>query len=80
MIRGHVSKQGSRLLRWALCEAIQHQPAAVEAENPAFDVTPNRYIAAVITERGIATAPYPASLQKLGEQNASELQPAIASR
>jgi site-specific recombinase XerD len=27
MIRGHVSKQGSRLLRWALVEAIQHQPA-----------------------------------------------------
>jgi transposase len=27
VIRGHVSKQGSRLLRWALTEAIQHQPA-----------------------------------------------------
>ncbi len=26
VIRGHVSKQGSRMLRWALCEAIQHQP------------------------------------------------------
>jgi len=25
--RGHVTKQGSRILRWALCEAIQHQPA-----------------------------------------------------
>src|SRR5436309_1535159 len=24
--RGHVSKQGPRILRWALCEAIQHQP------------------------------------------------------
>src|SRR5438874_11646138 len=55
-------------------------PDGIRVENPAFDVTPNRYIAAIITERGIATAPYPASLQKLGEQNASELQPAIASR
>ena len=27
VIRGHVSKQGSRMLRWALVEAIQHQPA-----------------------------------------------------
>lgn len=27
VIRGHVSKQGSRMLRWALIEAIQHQPA-----------------------------------------------------
>jgi transposase len=25
--RGHVTKQGSRILRWALIEAIQHQPA-----------------------------------------------------
>ena len=27
VVRGHVSKQGSRLLRWALIEAIQHAPA-----------------------------------------------------
>src|SRR5438105_12519570 len=27
VIRGHVTKQGSRILRWALVEAIQHQPA-----------------------------------------------------
>jgi transposase len=27
VIRGHVSKQGSRTLRWALTEAIQRQPA-----------------------------------------------------
>ena len=27
VIRGHVTKQGSREVRWALIEAIQHQPA-----------------------------------------------------
>ena len=26
--------------------------------NPAFDVTPNRYVTAIITERGIARAPF----------------------
>ena len=26
VIRGHVSKQGSKMLRWGLTEAIQHQP------------------------------------------------------
>ena len=26
--RGHVTKQGSRLLRWALTEAVQHVPAS----------------------------------------------------
>jgi hypothetical protein len=25
--RGHVTRQGSRMLRWAVCEAIQRQPA-----------------------------------------------------
>jgi methylthioribose-1-phosphate isomerase len=32
--------------------------------NPAFDVTPNRYVSAIITERGVARAPYTESLAK----------------
>ena len=37
----------------------------VNVANPAFDVTPARLIAAIITERGVARAPYERSLQKL---------------
>jgi methylthioribose-1-phosphate isomerase len=37
----------------------------VHAAHPAFDVTPNRYIRAIFTERGVATAPYTESLRKL---------------
>jgi methylthioribose-1-phosphate isomerase len=37
----------------------------VPAAHPAFDVTPHRYIRAIFTERGVATAPYTQSLQKL---------------
>jgi methylthioribose-1-phosphate isomerase len=37
----------------------------VPAAHPAFDVTPNRYIHAIFTERGVATAPYSESLRKL---------------
>ena len=37
----------------------------VHAAHPAFDVTPARYIAAIITERGLARAPYLESLAKL---------------
>jgi methylthioribose-1-phosphate isomerase len=37
----------------------------VPAAHPAFDVTPNRYIAAIFTERGVAKAPYTESLRKL---------------
>jgi len=40
-------------------------PEGIEARNPAFDVTPNRYVTAIITERGVARAPYTESLRKL---------------
>lgn len=39
----------------------------VPAAHPAFDVTPNRYIAAIFTERGVAKAPYTESLRALAE-------------
>ena len=45
----------------------QMVPDGVSVENPAFDVTPAKYVAAIITERGIARAPYEDSLQKLKE-------------
>jgi methylthioribose-1-phosphate isomerase len=40
-------------------------PAGTAVENPAFDVTPNRYVSAIITERGVARAPYEQSLKAL---------------
>jgi methylthioribose-1-phosphate isomerase len=43
----------------------QMVPDGVSVENPAFDITPARYVAAIITERGIARAPYVESLRKL---------------
>ena len=43
----------------------QLTPDGVSIENPAFDVTPHRYVAAIITERGIAKDPYAESLRKL---------------
>ena len=46
----------------------QMAPEGVGVENPAFDVTPNKYVAAIITERGIARAPYVESLRRLAEQ------------
>ena len=45
----------------------QMVPDGVEVENPAFDVTPAKYVAAIITERGIARAPYAKSLRELAE-------------
>jgi methylthioribose-1-phosphate isomerase len=40
-------------------------PENTEVENPAFDVTPNRYVTGIITEKGVARAPYEESLPKL---------------
>lgn len=40
-------------------------PAGVQVANPAFDVTPQTYITALITEAGIARAPYTESLPAL---------------
>jgi methylthioribose-1-phosphate isomerase len=40
-------------------------PEGVSVFNPAFDVTPARYIAAIITEKGVARPPYEESLSAL---------------
>jgi methylthioribose-1-phosphate isomerase len=40
-------------------------PQGIQVANPAFDVTPNRYVSAIVTERGVARAPYTESLRKL---------------
>ncbi len=40
-------------------------PAGIRVENPAFDVTPHRYVTAIITERGVARTPYTESLRGL---------------
>jgi len=43
-------------------------PDETRVENPAFDVTPNRYVGAIVTERGVARAPYERSLRALMEK------------
>ncbi len=40
-------------------------PAGVRARHPAFDVTPARLVGALVTEKGIARAPYEQSLPRL---------------
>jgi len=42
-------------------------PEGIKVANPAFDVTPHRYISAIITEAGIAREPYDLSLNALFE-------------
>ena len=42
-------------------------PAGVSARHVAFDVTPHRYITAIVTDRGICRAPYAESLRRAVE-------------
>ncbi len=44
---------------------VQLAPAGIKVRNPAFDVTPNRYVTAIITERGVAEGDYQQELAKL---------------
>lgn len=39
-------------------------PAHFKARNPAFDVTPHRYLSGIVTEHGIARPPFNASLRR----------------
>ncbi len=41
-------------------------PKGAKARNPAFDVTPNRLITAIITEKGIVKPPYNVNLKGIG--------------
>jgi methylthioribose-1-phosphate isomerase len=49
----------------------QMVPDGVGIENPAFDVTPAKYVSAIITEKGIARAPYQESLGRLAAKEST---------
>ncbi len=49
----------------ASIQGIRIAPEGVHAAHPAFDVTPQRYISAIVTENGIARQPFVESLAKL---------------
>lgn len=45
-------------------QGVAIAPAGIEAANPAFDITPNKYITAIITEGGIIREPYGEGIRK----------------
>jgi methylthioribose-1-phosphate isomerase len=49
----------------SLIGATQVTPEGASVANPAFDVTPAKYVTAIITEMGIAYPPYAQSLRKM---------------
>ena len=43
-------------------------PEGVPVANPAFDVTPHRYVTGIITEEGIVYPPFDVGLQRVKER------------
>jgi methylthioribose-1-phosphate isomerase len=52
--------------------ATRMTPDGAHIRNPAFDVTPAKYVTAIITERGVARAPFAESLAQLFEEAADQ--------
>jgi methylthioribose-1-phosphate isomerase len=50
-------------------QGVHVAPEGIRVANPAFDVTPNRYVTAIVTERGVARAPYEESLRSLTRES-----------
>ncbi len=46
-------------------QGVQIAPEGVSVRNPAFDVTPHKYITAIITEKGIVRKPYLTELRSI---------------
>lgn len=46
-------------------QGVRTAPERIDVYNPAFDVTPQRYITAIITEAGVAKKPYGPSIRRL---------------
>jgi methylthioribose-1-phosphate isomerase len=49
-------------------QGVPIAPEGIIAANPAFDVTPNQYISAIITEKGIIRKPYIEGLKRVGSR------------
>ena len=46
-------------------QGVAIAPEGIEVQNPAFDITPHRYITAIITENGIIREPYGVGIRNL---------------
>jgi methylthioribose-1-phosphate isomerase len=54
---------------------VRVAPEGVQAANPAFDVTPARLIAAIVTELGVVRAPFPEGLARIAAEQNRPLEP-----
>lgn len=53
-------------------KGIRLAPEGISVANPAFDVTPSRYITAIITEKGVVFPPFDVNLGKLDKRESNQ--------
>jgi len=46
-------------------QGIRTTPEDIQVANPAFDVTPNKYISAIVTEKGIIRKPFEKGIKEV---------------
>ena len=63
-----IEQRSSKEVTHLAGKQIAPQNEFISVENPAFDVTPHKYVTTIITERGVAKADYSSSLQELSER------------
>jgi methylthioribose-1-phosphate isomerase len=61
----HIPIEQRRPEEVTVVHGMQIAPAGIQVANPAFDVTPHRYVTAIITDRGIVRPPYDVSLGQI---------------
>lgn len=49
-------------------QGVRMAPEGIKVVNPAFDVTPNRLVTAIVCENGVARAPYVEEMRRLAAQ------------
>jgi methylthioribose-1-phosphate isomerase len=64
-----IEERGSREVTHI--QGLPIAPEGIAVANPAFDVTPNRYVSAIITEIGVARPPYVERLRELASASSS---------
>jgi methylthioribose-1-phosphate isomerase len=61
-------RSSSEITHW---RGVQTAPNKMKVYNPAFDVTPARFISAIITEKGILKKPYLKSIRNIMKSKAT---------
>lgn len=68
----HIPIEQRRSEEVTVIRGMRIAPIGVQVANPAFDVTPHRYVTAIITDKGIVRPPYDVSLGQICSERSKD--------